>query len=594
MKRSMQRSAPPRPVPLVLATGLIFASLAATAHAQQADPLAGIQWHLNNTGQEVPADTRPVAGNDLNVDGLYRNGIRGEGVTIAIVDDGLQIAHPDLAANIAAVAGKNFADQTNDPTPTNPDANSHGTMVGGIAAAAGANDLGVRGVASLATLKGFNVLASNAQGNQTANIEYSWWDGAEVADVQVFNNSWGAGPGNPTLPFAFSENDIDAYETAMSGTRNGSGGIYVKSAGNNFNNGSIGANRDICTAETKNRNTGCVPASHDPRNNLFTIITVGAVRADGVRSSYSSTGSSLWVSAFGGEYGLQQEYVPGQPVRYYDPAIVTTDVIGCEQGSNKNTTRYNSLDSDRSAIDATCDYTAKMNGTSASAPMVSGVAALILEANPNLSYRDVKYILATTANRIHANQPAVTLADGRILVPGWTENAAGHRFSNWYGFGVVDAARAVQLAADFAPLGALVDSGWRSTTRQVAIGNTSEAAARLTIQLANAAPDIESVQLGLRVNHSSTRELQFVLISPSGTRSVVQPAFTAMGSGLQAGLIAVPIQRNFTNWDLLSSNAFLDETGTGTWSLEVTDMGQSANAAPRGTLEFFKIRVLGH
>jgi hypothetical protein len=170
----------------------------------------------------------------------------------------------------------------------------------------------------------------------------------------------------------------------------------------------------------------------------------------------------------------------------YDPAIVTTDVTGCAQGSNKNTNRQNTLDSNQSAIDSTCNYTAKMNGTSASAPMVSGVAALVLEANPNLSYRDVKYILATTATRNHPNQPAVTLADGRTLVPGWTVNAAGRAYSNWYGFGVVNAARAVQVAENFQSLGALVDSGWRNTTRTVAIGNTSAAAARLTFQLANA------------------------------------------------------------------------------------------------------------
>ncbi|MCR8715758.1 proprotein convertase P-domain-containing protein [Stenotrophomonas indicatrix] len=96
------------------------------------------------------------------------------------------------------------------------------------------------------------------------------------------------------------------------------------------------------------------------------------------------------------------------------------------------------------------------------------------------------------------------------------------------------------------------------------------------------------MQLGFRVNHSNTRQLQFVLVSPSGTRSVVQPAFTAIGSGTNG------VQRNFTNWDLLSSNAFLDESATGTWTLEVTDMGQAANAASRGNLEFFKIRVLGH
>jgi len=588
MKRHTQRSAPPRSARLALATALVLGSLAVTAQAQQADPLAGRQWHLLNTGQAVLGDTLPVAGNDLNVDGLFRNGIRGQGVTIAIVDDGLQIAHPDLAANVAAVAGKNFANQSNNPSPSNPDRDNHGTMVGGIAGAVGANNLGVRGVASAATLKGFNFLASNAQGNSNSNIEYSWWDGAEVADVEVFNNSWGSSPGNPNLPLAYSQNDITAYEQAMSGTRGGRGGIYVKAAGNNHNNGARSDGTDICSADTKNRNTGCIPAGRDPRNNLFNVITVAAVRADGVRSSYSSTGSALWVSGFGGENGWQRQVVPGQLAIRYDPAILTTDVTGCAQGSNKNTSLRNTLDGDQSAIDSTCNYTGKMNGTSAATPMVSGVAALLLETNPNLSYRDVKYILATTATRNDPNRAAVTHSDGRVLVQGWTVNAAGRAYSNWYGFGVVNAARAVEVAENFQSLGALVDSGWRNTTRTVAIGNTSAAAARLTFQLANGARNIESVQLGFRVNHSNTRQLQFVLVSPSGTRSVVQPAFTAIGSGLNG------VQRNFTNWDLLSSNAFLDENATGTWTLEVTDLGQAANAASRGNLEFFKIRVLGH
>ncbi|MEV5120570.1 MULTISPECIES: S8 family serine peptidase [Stenotrophomonas] len=588
MKRHTQRSAPPRSARLALATALVLGSLAVTAHAQQADPLAGRQWHLLNTGQAVLGDTLPVAGNDLNVDGLYRNGIRGQGVIIGIVDDGLQIAHPDLAANVAAVAGKNFANGSNNPSPSDPNSDNHGTMVGGIAGAVGANGVGVRGVAPAATLKGFNVLASDAAGNQLSNIEYSWWDGAESADVQVFNNSWGAGPSNPNLPFAFSQNDVASNEQALSGTRGGRGGIYVKAAGNNFDNAAINQFQDVCTADTKNRRTGCVPAGRDPRNNLFNVITVAAVRADGVRSSYSSTGSALWVSGFGGENGWQRQYVPNQLAVRYDPAILTTDVTGCAQGSNTNAQRYNALDSNLSALDSTCNYTGRMNGTSAATPMVSGVAALVLETNPNLSYRDVKYILATTATRNHPNQPAVTLADGRVLVPGWTVNAANRAYSNWYGFGVVNAARAVQVAENFQSLGPLVDTGWRTTTRTVAIGNTTNAAARLTFQVANGARNIESVQLGFRVNHSNTRQLQFVLISPSGTRSVVQPAFTAIGSGTGG------VQRNFTNWDLLSSNAFLDEAATGTWTLEVTDMGQAANAASRGNLEFFKIRVLGH
>ncbi|MDA4570421.1 hypothetical protein, partial [Escherichia coli] len=103
------------------------------------------------------------------------------------------------------------------------------------------------------------------------------------------------------------------------------------------NNGARSDGTDICSADTKNRNTGCIPAGRDPRNNLFNVITVAAVRADGVRSSYSSTGSALWVSGFGGENGWQRQVVPGQLAIRYDPAILTTDVTGCAQGSNKNT-----------------------------------------------------------------------------------------------------------------------------------------------------------------------------------------------------------------------------------------------------------------
>ncbi len=161
----------------------------------------------------------------------------------------------------------------------------------------GANNLGVRGVAPAATLKGFNPISRSALGNQQSNIEYAWWDGAESADAGL-QQQLGRRPGQSNLPLAYSENTIRSYEQALSGTRGGRGGIYVKSAGNNFNNASISQTQDVCTTDTKNRNTGCVPAGRDPRNNLFNVITVGAVRADGVRSSYSSTGSALWVSAW--------------------------------------------------------------------------------------------------------------------------------------------------------------------------------------------------------------------------------------------------------------------------------------------------------
>ncbi|MBO7941589.1 S8 family serine peptidase, partial [Streptomyces sp. S9] len=109
------------------------------------------------------------------------------------------------------------------------------------------------------------------------------------------------------------------------------------------------------------------------------------------RSSYSSAGSSLWVSGLGGEYGRQVAYSPGYAAVSYKPAIVTTDLAGCVRGSNANGNVRNALSTDASTIDNTCNYVGTMNGTSAAAPTVSGVAALMLQANPKLSFRDVRY-----------------------------------------------------------------------------------------------------------------------------------------------------------------------------------------------------------
>lgn len=597
-----------RVLPLAMATAVAIATLApGMASAQQAsDPLFKHQWHLRNIGQVAPADTKPKYGIDLGVDDLHRHNIRGQGVTIAIVDDGLQIGHPDIAPNVGAIGGKNFINQSNDPSPANPGNDNHGTMVGGIAGAAGFNGVGVRGVAPSATLKGFGFLEGGGVVATTANMQYSWWEGAETRDVDVFNNSWGSSAATRIMPLAISDELRSSFENGMYSTRGGLGGVYIKSAGNAFAQGAVsflGSRFNVCDANSVTFGVGCIPNTWDTRNNLFGVMVIGAVRADGKRSSYSSAGSATWVSAFGGEYGLQRRFVPEAQINpaylpdVYDPAIVTTDVMGCDAGSNSNGSVENVLDGSQSTIDTTCNYTAKMNGTSASAPMASGVAALVLEANPRLTYRDVRYILATTARRNHPDLPAGRHTDGRVLMPGWTVNAAGHAYSNWYGYGLVDAAAAVIKAADFKSLPALVDTGWRETTAEapIAIGGTEATAARITLNVAGGPRRIEGVQLGFRVNHSSTRHLQFVLISPSGTRNVVQPAFTSIGYGvtLTASGFARSIS-NFSNWELLSSNAFLDENGSGNWVLEVTDMNLAADAASRGNLEFLKLRVLGN
>jgi hypothetical protein len=93
------------------------------------------------------------------------------------------------------------------------------------------------------------------------------------------------------------------------------------------------------------------------------------------------------------------------------------------------------------------EYTADFGGTSASAPLVAGIVALMLSANPNLTSKKVRQILIDTADKIDTNN--------RDIVGSWldkNENSStepfyqGPHFSNWYGYGRVNAHKAVKKA----------------------------------------------------------------------------------------------------------------------------------------------------
>ncbi len=182
------------------------------------DPLFVNQWHLRNTGQGGG-----TAGEDADVTGVW-DAYLGTGVTIAIVDDGLQHAHPDLVSHYVAAASYDFNDDDPDPTPISTDA--HGTAAGGVAAATGNNGLGGSGAAPGASLAGLRLIAGPADDLMEATaLTYA------LADIDIYSNSWGpddsgtqvSGPGPLTLA---------ALERGVTEGRGGLGAIYVWSAGN--------------------------------------------------------------------------------------------------------------------------------------------------------------------------------------------------------------------------------------------------------------------------------------------------------------------------------------------------------------------------
>ena len=517
------------------------------------DPLLPNQWHLQNTGQDAFATNRPVAGNDMNLAGAWLAGYSGKGVKVGVVDTGLEAAHEDLAANVDLTHSRNFLTGGNDPTPSAVGID-HGTMVAGIIGAVAFNGKGGRGVAYSATLRGYNLLANSSVANMAASLGSS----TASADNDLFNLSFEQS--QPALP-PFS-GVYQSITNAALGLRGGFGASFVNAAGNDFKSIQNGSASN-CTNYANLYGVSCGDTAGDERRGGYYPLIVAALSANGKHAPYSTTGSSVWISAPAGDYGLNSAYWTG--ASDYDPAIVTTSRTGCANAENY----ANPLDSKgASSLAADCQYTAMMNGTSAATPNVAGVVALMLEANKNLSWRDIKYILAKTAKPVDATFGGVTsstiLPGSTVtLEQGWITNAAGYNFSNRYGFGALDAAAAVAMAKTYTSyLPALVDSSNYTflPSTPALIPSASATGSRVTWNVTESFKSVEFVVLF--VNIASTPGIQcnqIELTSPSGTKSILLHAATGYTNTAIAN----------TRFE---SNAFYGEAPNGTWSLRFIDL----------------------
>jgi subtilisin family serine protease/subtilisin-like proprotein convertase family protein len=577
------------------------------ANAGATNPLVSQQWHLKNTGQNAFADVGGTPGFDINVDPAFGLGYTGSGVTVAVVDTGLEITHEDLSTNVIANGSWNFNTRTTDPTNTVDTDGDHGTSVAGLIAMANNNAGGI-GVAPRARLKGFNLLS-------VANpFEFQFLDsiGASSSapnssDVAVFNQSFGVGTTTPILVDPQDESQYAAATTGPSALRGGKGAVYVKAAGNGF---SIAGDQTVPLPKCTGRAVNCVicgtpltceNANFDPDNTLPYQIIVGAMNANGVKASYSTAGSAIWVSAPGGEFG--RNAVLGGAAGTVDvrPAMVTTDQSTCAKGLASTTAENGSFFDDGEAVppslvnlNAACNYTNGMNGTSSATPVVSGVVALMLEANPALTWRDVKYILASTARMIDpaGGIVSVPLTGGNYSAePGWFVNHALPSFSptpfnyhNWYGFGLVDAGAAVSMAKTYSVnLGTFTNTGFISSPPlALAIPNLSATGTSSTISVPTTVQVIEAVQIRVSVTHPDVGELGIELTSPTGTRSVLK--------NITDGYLDSP---NLSN-QIFLSNAFYGENPAGTWTIKLVDGFDIKNIVHTGMLTRWAIRVYGH
>lgn len=360
-------------------------------YAIPTDPNLPQQWHLLNFGQQVGSPNfqaiyaRP--GEDINVVPVWAKGYTGAGVTIAVVDTGIQLDHPDLVANISPTLRLDLLNLGGNGSPdlTDP-ANAHGTAVAGLIAAT-SNNIGGTGVApgaTLAPVRFLNGFINPIAVTEQQIIDLFVW---EAANVDISNNSWG--PNVDRVTDGPTPAMIAALRNSVIFGRGGLGVIHVFAAGNAAGPSFVEGWLSPGVWDNAAYN-GWI-------NSRYTIGVTGIDHdgfygnVDGTATVYAESGTSVLVAAPTGSFAainIADDWGIGS-------GLFTTDLTG-ENGINFGP--FNGIEIDNDFTPNT-DYTSRMNGTSGAAPLVTGVIALMLEANPNLNWRDVQEILVRSARQ---------------------------------------------------------------------------------------------------------------------------------------------------------------------------------------------------
>ncbi len=440
-----------------------------------------------------------VFGEDANVTSVWDN-YTGSGIVISVIDDGLDHNHSDINQHYSPELSYDWCNDDGDPMPSSW--NGHGTAAAGVAAAIGNNSVDVAGAAFEATLAGSLLIACSTNDATEADaLSY------EEDEIDIYSNSWGPADNGRTLeapgPLTLAAFESDAYTG-----RDGLGNLITWAAGNG-----LGSDDD---------------SNYDGYANSRYTIAVTAISHNGEQSYYAEPGANILVAAHSNGDG---------------EAITTTDITGSGGYDSGNVTHT-------------------FGGTSSATPLASGVIALMLDANENLTWRDVQHVLVNSARM---NDPTDS---------SWRINGGGHDVSHKYGFGAVDAGAAVSLAENWVNVGIELNStyGPYNTSSVIPDDNTSwtEFTTIVTDELS-----LESVDLVVDLDHDYRGDLDIVLVSPSGTESWL--AETRSDSG-----------NDYSNW-MFSTVQHWDESSLGTWTLKIRDTSSGTN----GTLNSWELIMHG-
>ena len=292
---------------------------------QFSDPLWSKSWYLSMENQL-----------SMKIVEAWNMGFTGHNVTITVIDDGLEIDHPDIAPNYDPEASWDSIDDDPEPIPLYDElsTNNHGTRCAGVAAGVANNSMCSVGVAFGARVGAVRMLHdgdihdADEAGALSFNRDH----------VDIYSISWGPDDDGVTVEGP-RELTVKALEEGARYGRQGKGNIFVWASGNG------GLYSDSCACDGYS-------------NSIYTI-SVGSISEYGTKPWYSEECSSILVSTLSSSSNYYRQ-------------ISSADIGG--------------------------QCTEHFSGTSASTSIASGIIALALEANTNLTWRDVQHLLIFTAN----------------------------------------------------------------------------------------------------------------------------------------------------------------------------------------------------
>ncbi|CAJ0962979.1 unnamed protein product, partial [Mesorhabditis belari] len=440
------------------------------------DPLWTDMWYLNR------ADKSEEGKMDHNVQEAWDLGYTGKNVVVTILDDGLEHTHPDILPNYDPKASYDVNDRDDNPLPRYEysDENRHGTRCAGEVAAVFNNTLCIVGIAYNANIGGIRML----DGDVTDAVEAASLSHG-TNHIDVYSASWGPdddgrtvdGPAKLTRAAFERGNSREKYRKVLRFQklfesfqgRGGKGSIFVWASGNGGKDG------DSCNCDGYT-------------NSIYTL-SISSATENGNIPWYSEACSSTLATAYSS--GAAGEKM-----------IVTTDLHhGC---------------------------TTLHTGTSASAPLAAGIVALALEANPNLTWRDLQHLVVRTARPIH------------LRAGDWVTNGVGRNVSHSFGYGLMDA-------------GAMNDSHGNRLQLQLYTDGCAGSDDHVAY--------VEHVQAIVTLKAPKRGDIQIYLTSPSNTRSVLLTKRARDSS--RAG---------FTEWAFMTTHNW-GEYAAGLWTLEVDNDG---------------------